>query len=399
MNAELSRRHFLQGTGALVVSFSASSLLEPFALVPFANAQGPFATHASHIDPTKLDSWLAVAADGTVTAYTGKCDLGQGMFTVQTQLVAEELCVALDKIKLIQCDTSITPDQGTTSGSQSTPTNFNSENLAQAAATAREALLAMAAQRFSVPADQLTISEGVITSPHGSHVTYHELIGGNHFDLKLSPTAKRRLPRQWTVLGQPTPSMDRVPLMTGTFEFVHNIHVPGMVHGRVVRPPAARSYRRECRREICAAHSRSHQSRRPQKLRRRRRRKTMAGHPSRERTQSLLAPRTHSSRTKRFLRLHPQAALAPGLARRLKRRRRQTQRCLPRSQSDLLASLPGAWFCWAHPAQSPTSIPTTQPSGRPRNRSIPRAIASRSSPACRLRVCASSSCAVPAATV
>ena len=102
-------------------------------------AQGPFDTHPSHVDPDKLDSWLAVASDGTVTAYTGKCDLGQGMCTVQTQLVAEELCVPIDKVKLIQCDTSVTPDQGTTSGSQSTPTNFNTRNLAQAAATAREA--------------------------------------------------------------------------------------------------------------------------------------------------------------------------------------------------------------------------------------------------------------------
>jgi CO/xanthine dehydrogenase Mo-binding subunit len=76
-----------------------------------------------------------------VTAYTGKCDFGQGTFTVQTQLVAEELCVSLDPVKLIQCDTLIAPDQETASGSQSTPTNFNSDNLAQAAATAREALI------------------------------------------------------------------------------------------------------------------------------------------------------------------------------------------------------------------------------------------------------------------
>jgi nicotinate dehydrogenase subunit B len=232
MNTELSRRNFLKSTGALVVSFSAGSLLEPLAF-----AQGPFATHASHIDPNKLDSWLAVAADGTVTAYTGKCDFGQGMYTVQTQLVAEELCVGLDKVKLIQCDTSITPDQGTTSGSQSTPTNFNTANLAQAAATAREALLAMAAQKLVASADQLTVAEGIITAVNGSHTSYRELIGGKHFDLALSPTAKRRSPSQWTVLGKPIPSTDRVALMTGTFEFVHNVHVPGMVHGRVVRPP------------------------------------------------------------------------------------------------------------------------------------------------------------------
>ncbi len=130
-----------------MVSFSAAQMVSPFAF-----AQGPFDTHLSHVDPKKLDSWIAVAADGTVTAYTGKCDFGQGMFTVQTQLVAEELCVPLNRVKLIQCDTSVAPDQGTTSGSQSTPTNFNSDNLAQAAATAREALIDMAAVRFGEPA-------------------------------------------------------------------------------------------------------------------------------------------------------------------------------------------------------------------------------------------------------
>src|SRR3974390_2811036 len=129
-----SRRDFLQGAGALVVSFGAGRWIEPQAY-----AQGPFATHPSHIDPTKLDSWIAVGADGTVTAFTGKCDFGQGILTAQTQLVAEELLVPMDRVHLIQCDTSVTPDQGTTSGSQSTPTNFNDEGLAQAAATARVA--------------------------------------------------------------------------------------------------------------------------------------------------------------------------------------------------------------------------------------------------------------------
>ena len=232
MKKEISRRDFVKASGALVVSFSVASFIEPF-----AEAQGPFDTHPSHVDPEKLDSWLAVASDGTVTAYTGKCDLGQGMFTVQTQLVAEELCVSISKVKLIQCDTSVTPDQGTTSGSQSTPTNFNTENLAQAAATAREALVGMAAQRLGVPADQLAIEDGIVSAKRGRHVSYGELIGDKHFDISVNSTAKRRSPSQWKVLGKPVPSMDRVALMTGTFEFVHNVHEPGMVHGRVVRPP------------------------------------------------------------------------------------------------------------------------------------------------------------------
>lgn len=232
MKRGISRRDFVKTSGALVVCFSAATFTDSFAI-----AQGPFDTHKSHIDPDKLDSWLAVASDGAVTAYTGKCDFGQGMYTVQSQLVAEELCVPLDKVKLIQCDTSVTPDQGTTSGSQSTPTNFNARNLAQAAATAREALVGMAAQRLNVPADELTVENGAVSAKSGVHVTYGELIQGRHFNIGVNPKAKRRLPDEWKVLGKPVPSLDRVALMTGAFEFVHNVRVPGMVHGRVVRPP------------------------------------------------------------------------------------------------------------------------------------------------------------------
>jgi CO/xanthine dehydrogenase Mo-binding subunit len=229
---EFSRRDFLKSSGALVVSFSAASWVGPWAA-----AQGPFDTHPSHVDPAKLDSWLAVSADGTVTAYTGKCDFGQGMATVQTQLVAEELGISLNRVKLVQCDTAITPDQGTTSGSQSTPTNFNAQNLAQAAATAREALIAMAAKKLGVPADQLAVEDGVVSAKGGSRVSYGELVGGKHFDLTVNAGAKRRPPAEWKVLGKAVPSLDRVALMTGTFEFAHNVRVPGMVHGRVVRPP------------------------------------------------------------------------------------------------------------------------------------------------------------------
>jgi CO/xanthine dehydrogenase Mo-binding subunit len=227
-----SRREFLKSCGALIVSFSAGSLS-----LLSAQGQGQFGTHPSHIDPEKLDSWLAVGADGIVTAFTGKCDFGQGIFTAQSQLVAEELCVPIGRVKLIQCDTSVCPDQGTTSGSQSTPTNFNSENLALAAATAREALLGLAAVKLGVRVEQLTVADGVITSNMGHHVRYEELIGNKRFNLPLRATAKRRSAANWTVLGKPIPSLDRTALMTGQFEFVHHVRIPGMLHGRVVRPP------------------------------------------------------------------------------------------------------------------------------------------------------------------
>ena len=214
------------------MSFTGASLAEQSAC-----GQGPFDTHPSHIDPKRLDSWLAVASNGTITAHTGKCDFGQGIFTAQTQLVAEELCVPVSRVRLIQCDTATTPDQGTTSGSQSTPTNFNLENLALAAATAREALLNLAAAKLGAPVDKLIAADGVITSATGGRVSYQELIGGRQFNIALNANAKRRSAGQWRVLGKPVPSLDRTSLMTGRFEFVHSVRLPRMLHGRVVRPP------------------------------------------------------------------------------------------------------------------------------------------------------------------
>ena len=186
--------------------------------------------------PKELDGWLAINADGTVTALTGKCEMGQGLYTAQTQLVAEELGVELDRVKLIQCITGVTPDQGVTSGAQSHPQNFNHANLALAAATAREALLQMASTQWGVSADRLTAGNGVVR--HGTRtVSYGELIGGKKFNLTLNPAAKRKSPREWTIMGNPVKRLDMPEMVTGRFEFVHNVRVPGMVHGRVVRPP------------------------------------------------------------------------------------------------------------------------------------------------------------------
>ena len=153
-----SRRRFLRGSGALIVGFSVARLTAGLETTPDAIA-------AQRFDGTgnsALDAWIAVADDGSVTAYTGKCEFGQGLYTAQTQLVAEELGVALDRVKLVQCDTARCPDQGTTSGSQSHPTNFNQGNLALAAATARSALMDLASARFGVPVTELTVRNGVV---------------------------------------------------------------------------------------------------------------------------------------------------------------------------------------------------------------------------------------------
>jgi CO/xanthine dehydrogenase Mo-binding subunit len=127
----LNRRNFLKSAGVLIVGFRMAG---DAAQAQFGQAPLPGAPPMDQVD-----SWIAIADDGSITGYSGKEELGQGISTAQQQLVAEELSVPFDRVKLIYCDTALTPDQAYTSGSQSHPANFNHGNLAQAGATAREA--------------------------------------------------------------------------------------------------------------------------------------------------------------------------------------------------------------------------------------------------------------------
>ncbi len=212
----ISRRGFIHG--ALIVSFSQQ-----------AQAQ-----------TSNVDSWIAIAADESVTAYAGKCDFGQGFRTVQHQLVAEELGVPLARVKMIICDTAITPDQGVSSGSQGHPTQFGRAGLRQALATAREALIKMASDQLGVAADQLTVENGVVfhTADRSRNRSYGKLIGGRKINLTINPRAVPKNPAAYKILGTSVPRYDIPPKATGEFEYVHDIRVPGMIHGKVVRPPA-----------------------------------------------------------------------------------------------------------------------------------------------------------------
>jgi nicotinate dehydrogenase subunit B len=237
--AGFSRRTFIKGTGALIVSFSMGGAL---GTLEAQTRAGAFGLDAAPDSPpaNEVDSWIAIASDGSVTAYTGKEELGQGMSTAQMQLVAEELCVPFHRVNLIVADTSLTPDQGVTSGSQSHPTNFNHGNLAGACATAREALLLLGSKHLNIAADQLVAADATIRSKSDASkkVAYAELVAGKKFDLKVDPAAKRKPASEWTVLGKPIGRPDMPAMATGTFEYAHNVRVPGMLHGMVVRPSA-----------------------------------------------------------------------------------------------------------------------------------------------------------------
>lgn len=230
--AALDRRGFLKSAGVLIVGFHMAG--SDTARAQFGQAPLPGAPAMDQVD-----SWIAIGADGSITGYSGKEELGQGISTAQQQLVAEELSVPFERVKLIYCDTALTPDQAYTSGSQSHPANFNRGNLAQAGATARETLFKLASQRLGVPVDRLTAANGVISAKGDAakKVTYAQLVGGKKLSVILDKKADRKPAAEWTVLGKPIGRPDMPAMATGQFEYVHNVRLPGMLHGRVVRPP------------------------------------------------------------------------------------------------------------------------------------------------------------------
>src|SRR6266545_202082 len=226
MNYIPSRRDMLKGGGALVVSFS---------LAPAGDALAQGAVKPVAL--TEVDSFLAIYARGTVTVYSGKVDLGTGTNTALRQIVAEELDVSLPKVNLVTGDTTLTPDQGKTWGSLTI--QLGGMQIRNAAATARGALIDEAAKRLNVKKEDLKIADGVV-SAGSKRVSYAQLIGGKNFSLKLdhAKPAQAKDPKDHVIVGKPIARADIPDKVTGRFTYVHDFRVPGMLHGRVVRPPA-----------------------------------------------------------------------------------------------------------------------------------------------------------------
>jgi CO/xanthine dehydrogenase Mo-binding subunit len=230
-SAGSSRRDFLRGAGILMVGFCAAMK------TPKAAAQSPIAP-AGTVDATQVDSWIAVGADGSVTCFTGKVELGQGVRTVTYQLIAEELSVAMSSITVFTGITGICPDQGTTSGSQSTITQFSAGGLRQALDTARDALLLLASEELDTPVGQLSVKNGIVyvTASPSQNISYGDLIYGRRFNLTLNANAVPKDPATWTILGTSVPRVDIPAKACGSFTYVQNVRLPGMLHGKVVRP-------------------------------------------------------------------------------------------------------------------------------------------------------------------
>jgi nicotinate dehydrogenase subunit B len=228
------RRELLIAGGALIVA------IPLFGTPSEAAAEN---TAAKPVSRDEVDSFLAIAANGDVTVYSGKVDLGTGVATALTQIVAEELDVPLARVSIIQGDTLLTPDQGPTYGSLSI--QIGGMQLRQAAATARQALLKAAAEKLGVPPAGLRVVDGVIAAPDGRRISYAELIGGRTFSLKVDPHAQTKDPGEFRVVGTAVPRRDIPAKVTGRFTYMQDFRLSGMLHGRVVRPPAIGAELRE----------------------------------------------------------------------------------------------------------------------------------------------------------
>ncbi len=184
-----------------------------------------------------LDDWLAIETDGTVTAFSGKVELGTGVRTALAQIVAEELDVPLEHVHMVMGDTARTPDEGYTAGSMTIAGSGTA--LRNAAAEARRVLLDMAAERLDAKPDELSIHDGTITlrgHPERS-VTYGELMGGKAFELQVTNKAPLKPAAAYQIVGKPTPRTDLPPKVKGQPYFIHDLKIPGMLHARLVRPP------------------------------------------------------------------------------------------------------------------------------------------------------------------
>lgn len=219
-----TRRGLLQGAGALVLAFH-------LPLTASAQAQ----LHGDLRNNALLDSWIRINADGTVTLMIGKVELGQGIVTAFAQIAADELDVSLERLEIIAGDTHVSPDQGTTAGSNSMPAGWGALRLA--AAEVRHILLGKAAERLGADRASLVVEDGMVTAPGGAQVAYWDLVQGLDLHVEATGQATPKTPDQYRVVGQPVIRLDIPGIMTGQPVFLQDLRPEGMVHGAVVYPP------------------------------------------------------------------------------------------------------------------------------------------------------------------
>ena len=242
-----SRRAVLAGAGAFVVSIGAPISLNTVLGLRSAYAQGA----KPPLVPDQLSSYIAVSADGAVSAFFGKMDMGQGLYVSIGQIVAEELDVPFKAVTVFMADTRTSVNQGGASGS--TGIQHGGRQMRAAAAEARRVLVEMAAEKLALPADQLTVTDGVVhaKADPSKKASYAELIGGRYFNVQLEwnkqignalyapGKAKPKDAKDYKIVGQPIKRSDIAPKVFCQEPFVTDVKVSGMIHARMIRPPVA----------------------------------------------------------------------------------------------------------------------------------------------------------------
>src|SRR5438445_5621299 len=234
----VSRRDFLLTGGAVVVGFSLCSSLPKFVLAQGGPSTPDLRSNLGKpLDPRQVDSFLAFHADGSVTIYTSKVDVGTGLRIAMSQMTAEELGVPVESVSIVEGDTALVPDHGGTGGRCGTP--GGAVDVRQAAATARQAILNLGAAELKRPANELTIAGGLVRpAAGGAGISIGKLIGGRRLNLQVDAKAPLKDPATYTIVGKPLPRPDVPAKCTGKLEYVQDHAVPNMLHGRVIRPPA-----------------------------------------------------------------------------------------------------------------------------------------------------------------
>jgi nicotinate dehydrogenase subunit B len=240
--SRIARRAVLQGAGSLIVTLSTAAKVTA--------ATVPTSRPARSLALESLDSWLEIGRDGSVKAYCGHIDMGTGIQTAVAQIVADELEVPLRAVRVVMGDTGLTPDQGKSTSSRGV--TLGAQPLRIAACEARQALIELGATLMNVSSAELEARDGFVRrkSERTKSIAYGDLIGDQRFSINLE-VAERTLfgprlkvksplksPKDYQIVGKSIPRVDVPDKVTGVFEFVHNIRVPGMLHGRVVRLPS-----------------------------------------------------------------------------------------------------------------------------------------------------------------
>jgi nicotinate dehydrogenase subunit B len=225
----LSRRHVTQSLGVVLATFALPS--------PLAFGQAPANVPFSLRNNRRLEGWLRLEADETVTVFTGKAELGQGILTALAQIAAEELDVGFDKIRMVSADTSRGPDEQYTFGSQSVEQSGGA--IRAAGAEARGILLAAATRRFGVSTEELQVKNGTIVAADGRRATFWELAkegaGLLKGDIAFATAPKK--PSDYAIVGKSINRIDLPGKLTGAPSYIQDMRLPGMVFARVVRPP------------------------------------------------------------------------------------------------------------------------------------------------------------------